>query len=48
MKKSKASAKPIAKKRAKQYEKPLKIYGTFDQTMKALVSEPSVNYQTKK
>ena len=32
--------KPTKKKRAKKYEKPLKIYGSFDNAMKSLVSEP--------
>ena len=48
MKKRKEPTKPAGKQRAKHYEKPLKIYGTFDQAMKAIVSEPSVSYQTKK
>lgn len=29
-----------AKKRKKTYEKPLKIYGTFGQAIKAIVSSP--------
>ncbi len=39
--------KPV-KKRATKYDKPLKIHGTFDQAIKALVQEPSVKYETKK
>lgn len=36
------------KKRSTTYEKPLKIHGTFDQAMKALVKEPEQKYVKKK
>lgn len=35
------------KQRASKYEKPLKINGTFDQVMKALVKEPIPDYKPK-
>ena len=38
--------KPKAKKkRAKQYEKKVKIYASFDDAMKTLVKEPKVTYK---
>ena len=37
--KTKSAAKP-RKKRAKHYEKKLKIHASFEQAVKALVSEP--------
>ncbi len=41
--------KPKPKKaRATTYEKPLKIHGTFDQAMEALVKEPRPKYKEKK
>lgn len=42
-----ASKKP-KKVRSTTYEKPLKIVGTFDQAMKALVKEPEPKYKDKK
>jgi hypothetical protein len=38
MKKSKS--KKVKKQRAMHYEKPLKIYATFQQAIKAIVAEP--------
>lgn len=32
------------KVRASKYDKPLKIHGTFDQVIKALVKEPKPDY----
>ncbi len=36
----KTKPKPAPKKRASKYEKKLKINGSFDDAVKALVSEP--------
>ena len=48
MPKKEESKKVKPKKRATTYEKPLKIVGTFDQAMKALVKEPELKYRGKK
>jgi hypothetical protein len=39
--------KKVKKKRASHYEKPLKIHSTFDEAIKALVSEPIRPHSTK-
>ena len=36
------------KKRAKHYEKPLKLYASFEDSVKALVAEPKPTYRKKK
>lgn len=36
------------KVRATEYDKPLKIHGTFNQVIKALVKEPKQDYTTTK
>ncbi len=40
MTKKKKPKKKVAKKRAKNYDKKLKIHATFDQAMRVLVGEP--------
>lgn len=45
--KSKKEPKP-SKVRASKYDKPLKINGTFDQVIKALVKEPMPDYKPLK
>jgi len=45
--KTKKEQKP-KKVRASKYEKPLKIHGTFDQAIKALVKESKPDYKVKK
>jgi len=40
-------SKKESKKRAKAYEKPLKIHGTFRQAIKELVREPNPKYKKK-
>ncbi|MGP8216231.1 MAG: hypothetical protein ACLQQ4_11740 [Bacteroidia bacterium] len=41
-------AKKKGKKRAKHYEPKLKIHGSFEKAVKALVSEPKHTYAKKK
>ncbi len=38
----------VKKKRAKHYEKPLKLYASFEDSVKALVAEPMQTYRKKK
>lgn len=45
-KKEKAPKTP--KVRASKYDKPLKIHGTFEQVIKALVKEPRPDYKPLK
>lgn len=44
---NKDKAPKTLKVRASKYDKPLKIHGTFDQVMKALVKEPKADYKPK-
>lgn len=40
--------KKIKKKRAAHYDKPLKIYATFEQAVQAIVREPESENKKKK
>lgn len=42
------SKKKSGKKRAKHYEPKLKIYGSFEKAVKALVAEPKTAYKKAK
>ncbi len=47
MKKQAAKKAKPKKVRSTTYDKPLKIHGTFDQAMSALVKEPKPKYKSK-